>query len=154
MIEAKDVGLSDVPQNVRVGVGVLIMRGNKILMGKRKGSHGAGTYSIPGGHLEFGETIATCAKRETFEETGIVIHDPVMQAGFTNDIFKEEGKHYATLWVLSRFNEGEPQTMEPEKCEGWDWYDIEHMPEPLFVPMINWVKNLHKHLSESHRLNA
>ena len=65
-------------------------------MGKRKGSHGEGTWSVPGGHLEFGETIENCAKREVYEETGLVITD-VTVAGITNDIFSEEETHYITI---------------------------------------------------------
>jgi 8-oxo-dGTP diphosphatase len=143
MVEKSDVGVADVQQNVRVGVGVIVMRGTKILMGKRKGSHGAGTYSVPGGHLEFGETVGTCAKREVLEETGIVINDPLFQAGFTNDYFEEESKHYATLFVASRYNEGEAQNLEPEKCEGWDWYDLAELPEPLFLPFKNYMEKVY-----------
>ncbi len=48
----------------QVGVGVLILRDGKVLLGRRKGSHGAGCWSAPGGHLEFGEAVedAPCAK--------------------------------------------------------------------------------------------
>ncbi|WP_134596929.1 NUDIX domain-containing protein, partial [Pseudomonas aeruginosa] len=38
----------------QVGVGVLILRDGKVLLGRRKGSHGAGCWSAPGGHLELG----------------------------------------------------------------------------------------------------
>lgn len=41
----------------RVGIGVFIFKNNKFLMGCRKGAHGEGTWSIPGGHLEFGESM-------------------------------------------------------------------------------------------------
>lgn len=45
----------------QVGVGVLILRDGKVLLGRRKGSHGAGCWSAPGGHLEFGEVVEDCA---------------------------------------------------------------------------------------------
>lgn len=154
MLEQANVVLSETPLQVRVGVGVIIMRGSKILMGKRKGSHGAGTYSIPGGHLEFGETVGTCAKREVLEETGIVLHDPLMQGGFTNDIFHEEQKHYATLFVVSRFSTGEAENKEPEKCEGWDWYDLEDLPKPLFLPFQNYMDKVYAKLSPTDSLTS
>ena len=59
----------------RVGIGVMIFKDNKVLFGKRKGSHGEGEYAFPGGHLDYMETIEDCAKRETFEETGIEIEN-------------------------------------------------------------------------------
>jgi hypothetical protein len=48
-------------------------RSRAILLGKRKGAHGAGEYASPGGHLEHLERFATCAAREVREETGIEI---------------------------------------------------------------------------------
>ncbi len=55
---------------IRVGVGIMIFKDGKVLMGRRKGSHGAGEYAFPGGHLDFGESFEDCAKRETLEEAG------------------------------------------------------------------------------------
>jgi 8-oxo-dGTP diphosphatase len=51
----------------KVGIGVFIFKDGKFLMGCRKGTHGAGTWSVPGGHLEFGESFEECAEREALE---------------------------------------------------------------------------------------
>lgn len=67
--------LSIQPQRPKVGVGVLIVKGSSVLLGKRKGSAGAGTWATPGGHLEFGESWAQCAVREVHEETGLTLTD-------------------------------------------------------------------------------
>ena len=49
--------MSDPPKRwPRVGVGVLIVRGGKVLIGRRRGSHGAGQYALPGGKLEWRES--------------------------------------------------------------------------------------------------
>lgn len=77
----------------KVGVAVIIRKDNKILLGKRIGSHGAGTWAFPGGHLEFGETPEQCAQREVFEETGLLLEN-FLRHGYTNDIFNVENKHY------------------------------------------------------------
>jgi 8-oxo-dGTP diphosphatase len=53
----------------KVGVAVIVVKDTRILLGKRVNSHGSGTWQFPGGHLEFGEPIEDCAKRELFEET-------------------------------------------------------------------------------------
>ena len=42
---------------IEVGIGIKIFKGSKILLGKRKGSHGEGEYAFPGGHLEYMESI-------------------------------------------------------------------------------------------------
>src|SRR4051812_30668007 len=57
----------------RVGIGVLVMKDGRLLLGKRKGSHGAGEYASPGGHLEHLESFADAAAREVHEETGLKI---------------------------------------------------------------------------------
>ena len=81
-----------------VGVAVIVIKNGKVLLGKRKGSHGSGSWAFPGGHLEMNESIEACARREVFEETGISIHN-IRYAAFTNDIFKEEQKHYESIAV-------------------------------------------------------
>jgi 8-oxo-dGTP diphosphatase len=123
----------------QVGVGVFVIKDGKILMHKRKNAHGDGTWSFPGGHLEFGEEVDDCARREVAEEAGITIKN-VRMGIFTNDIFEKEGRHYVTLFVISDYDAGEVQIMEPEKCEKWEWFDWNSLPEPLFVPIQNLKK--------------
>ena len=123
----------------RIGVGVIVIRNNLILLGRRKGTHGAGTWAPPGGHLEFGESTEDCAKREALEETGLVL-DNVSQGPFTNDIFIAEQKHYVTLFMISNCPIGEPKVLEPDKCEGWDWFDWANLPTPLFRSLASLLK--------------
>jgi len=118
---------------VLVGVGVIIVRDGKVLLGERAGSHGAGTWALPGGHLEFGETVADCARREVREETGLAIHD-IAPAPYTSDVFMAEGRHYVTLFVTAQAR-GEPAVLEPAKCLGWGWFRWADLPDPLFPPL-------------------
>jgi 8-oxo-dGTP diphosphatase len=118
----------------RVGVGVLVIENGRVLLGKRKGSHGAGTWSAPGGHLEYGESIENCAEREVLEETGLRIRE-LQHGPFTNTVFEAEQKHYVTVFVLAKRESGVVETKEPEKCEGWEWFDWSNLPEPLFPPL-------------------
>lgn len=119
-----------------IGVGVLIWREGQILLGQRLGSHGAGTWSAPGGHLEPGETVEACARREVLEETGLVL-DRVIPGPWTEDHFPAENKHYLTLLMLGTCPLGDPQCLEPHKCAGWHWCQIDHLPTPLFTPLRN-----------------
>lgn len=124
----------------RIGVGVVVLNGEQVLLGKRKGAHGEGTWSFAGGHLEYGETIEACAARELQEETGLKALS--MVAGpWTNDLI-EEGKHYVTLFVFVNRFTGKPQLLEPHKCEGWQWFHKDHLPDPLFPPIISLLKKV------------
>lgn len=126
-------------KQVRVGVATIILRDGAILLGERIGSHGANTWATPGGHLELGESIEDCAKREVLEETGLIV-DSIEKFTFTNDIFEKEGKHYVTLFVPASSASGEPQVTEPDKCKQWKWCRLDDLPEPLFLPLINLLK--------------
>ncbi|KAI0868290.1 nudix domain-containing protein [Hypoxylon argillaceum] len=143
--------------NVRVGTSVILRNGKgEILIGKRKGSHGAGTWAFPGGHLEMGEAIFTCAERETLEETNLHVK-AVKVVGLTNDVFDAESKHYITIYVECTLKDADaqPETAEPDKCEGWHWKSWETIKgwaehhddtaiawadDKCFLPILNLVK--------------
>lgn len=124
----------------RVGIGVFVIKDGKFLMGHRKGSHGSGTWSIPGGHMEFGESFEETAKREVLEETGLVV-DNVRFGAVTNDVFEQENKHYVTVWVLTDWVSGEPTLTEPDKFIDQEWIDIDDIPRPLFLPWETLLKS-------------
>jgi 8-oxo-dGTP diphosphatase len=117
----------------RVGIGVFVWKDGKFLMGQRLGSHGANTWSIPGGHLEFGESWEEAAKREVMEETGVIV-DSVRFLAATNDLFSDDKKHYVTIWVNSNWVSGEPEITEPDKLITLEWRDFQSLPTPLFQP--------------------
>lgn len=125
----------------RVGVGVFIFKDGKFLVMKRKGSHGEGSWSLPGGHLEFGETPEETAAREVREETGLEIAN-VAFAAVTNDIFVDENKHYVTIWTKSDWKSGEPAIIEPDKCVEIRWADFNSLPSPLFLPWVQLQKSI------------
>lgn len=114
----------------RVGIGVMVLRDGKVLLGKRKGSHGAGEYAFPGGHLEYMESFEQCAKREVMEETGMEIKN--IEFVRIVNLKDYAPKHYVHIGLRAEWKEGVPKIMEPEKCEEWGWYSLEELPEPLF----------------------
>jgi 8-oxo-dGTP diphosphatase len=104
------------------------------LLGRRIGSHGAGSWALPGGHLEFGETVEQCAAREVLEETGLDIQ-VVASGPYTNNMFPEECKHYVTLFVVAHAQTGVSWAREPSKCSVWRWFRWSELPRPLFPPL-------------------
>lgn len=119
-------------ERAKVGTAVLVLKDGTLLMQKRRGSHGSGTWSVPGGHIEFGESPGECVIRETKEETGVTVCNPSF-IGMTNDVMAAEGKHYVTLWFEATYVSGEPSVVAPDETEYVGWQPIDHLPEPLFA---------------------
>lgn len=110
---------------------MFVCRGDRVLLGRRRGAHGAGEWSLPGGKLDLWETPTECAVREVKEETGLDVTN--LRAGpFTDDPFPEEGLHFVTLYFRADAPTGEPELLEPRKCEGWHWFPLNALPSPLF----------------------
>lgn len=112
----------------KVGVGVIVFKNGKILLGKRKGELAPGKYAATGGHLEYLESPRECARRETREEAGIEIEN-VRFLSVINIIL--DGIHYVHIGFAADWKSGEPQLLEPDKCEGWEWYTLDALPSPL-----------------------
>jgi len=131
---------------VRVGVSVIMINNKQeVLVGKRRGSHGAGMLSVPGGHLEFGETYIACCDRELMEEIGVDFgaYTPI---GFSEDFFVKDGvdKHYTTLYFVVDEVDSDNlkiQNLEPEKCEGWEWVPFAKLPDNMFCDTYNKIRN-------------
>lgn len=121
-----------------VGIGVIVRKGDKILIGERLSNHGADTFQIPGGHLEFGETFESCAERETFEETGVSAK-AVGCISLSNDIHYD--KHYVSLGILADWIDGEPSSSEPEHSKNWQWIDPHQLPENIFPHSRRVIEN-------------
>jgi len=122
----------------RSGVGVIIFRQDgKVLLGKRKGSHGANTWAFPGGHPEEGETFVECAKREVLEETGLAL-EYLIEGFVTEDFFPAISTQYQTHFVIAKHTDGTPKIKEPNKCEEWcwvTWKELCGLHTELFEPL-------------------
>lgn len=144
-------------QHPKVGVSCIVVspeHPGAILIGKRKGSHGAGKWAPPGGHIELGECWAATCSREIAEETGVQL--PLSRFHFitaTNDpaIDGNPEKHYITLFMTVTLLTGEADQIinaEPEKCEGWEWVQwsklcemAENTPDALFDPLLHFIES-------------
>jgi ADP-ribose pyrophosphatase YjhB (NUDIX family) len=82
-------------------------RDGNILLGLRHGSRGAGTWSPPGGHLDFGQDPLDSTRRGAWKETGVEF-GACEFACLTNDVLKAEHRHYLTLFSRAEVRRGEP----------------------------------------------
>jgi 8-oxo-dGTP diphosphatase len=126
-------------QNPQVGIGIIITKDDQVLLMKRKGPHGHGTWSTPGGHLDFGETPEGCAAREAKEEVGLDVVDIRFRA-VTNDLFEATGKHYITIWMEGK-SIGEPFIAAEEEVVEIGWFAWDSLPQPLFLTLENLLKS-------------
>ena len=119
-----------------MGVACIVTRADRVLLIRRQRSHGAGTWSTPGGHLDFGETPAECAIRETEEETGIRVAR-VEFVAVTNDLFTADGKHYITLWMRGEAAAGAASVRDSAEVAEVGWFATDALPTPLFLSLEN-----------------
>ncbi|MDD5739110.1 MAG: NUDIX domain-containing protein [Candidatus Pacebacteria bacterium] len=140
-------------QNKKVGVGfgVLILKDNKVLLGKRHDDaqkadselHGEGTWTMPGGKMEFGETFEQSVAREVQEETNLIIDQENLKLiSIAND--RVEDAHFVTIGFLCQDFKGEAKIMEPDEITEWQWFEIDNLPEQLFFPSAEILENYKK----------
>ncbi|MCX6753452.1 MAG: NUDIX domain-containing protein [Candidatus Nomurabacteria bacterium] len=111
-----------------VGVHAMVIKEGKILLGKRKNCFGEGNYGLPGGHLERNENLEEAMKRELLEETGLICRSAL----FSNIVnYPGRDKHYLIIGFVIENFEGEPILTEPDKCEGWEWFDLKDLPKNI-----------------------
>ncbi len=123
-----------------IGVGVMVFKDGKVLIGKRKSEMGRGSYIFPGGHLEYMESFDSCVRREVLEESGLDSKAIYLPARVYN-LKEYDPKHYIDLSFAADWVSGEPKVLEPEKNESWRWYDLENLPSPLFAGMSSTIES-------------
>ena len=116
----------------RVGVGVVFVRNGQVFLARRRGTLGGGTWGSAGGHLEQGETLEDCARREAAEEFDVRVGDLTFLC-VSNII--AYGRHYLDVEFLGDIGDQEPRLMEPEAFDGSGWFPLTSLPEPMFQAM-------------------
>ena len=124
----------------------MVLKNGKVLLGKRhpdpeKASsllHGEGTWTMPGGKLDFGEDLLEAAKREIFEEVGLKT-ESLKLVSITNDIVSDA--HFVTIAFLCENFQGEPKVMEPDEITEWRWFKLNDLPTPMYFPCEKIIKN-------------
>lgn len=115
-------------QRPTVGVGVVCLRGGQVLLVRRGQAPRAGEWSLPGGRLELGETLAECAVRELREETGVRA-DLLGLVDVVDGLFP--GAHYVLVDYAARWRSGEP-------VAGDDAAEAVFLPVKEAVSRVSW----------------
>jgi ADP-ribose pyrophosphatase YjhB (NUDIX family) len=121
------------PTQPQIGIGVVLLRGEEVLLVQRGQPPAAGAWSLPGGRQELGETAEDCARRELLEETGLTA-GPLRLIGHVDSIHRDaEGKieyHYTILDFAGDYAGGEAAPGDDVSAVVWataqefDHYDL------------------------------
>lgn len=133
-------------KKVGAGFGVILIKDNKILLGMRhpdpdkadSAFRSAGEWSLPGGKLDFGESLEDGAVREVKEETSIIIKNPKV---ISMHNCKNEHAHFLTAGLLATEWEGEAKVMEADEMIKWEWFDINELPYSRYFPSFEVIEN-------------
>ena len=113
------MAISDQPNRPQLAVSAVIFRDGKVLLVRRARSPGKGFYSLPGGRVEFGESLHTALTREVDEETGLTI-DIVGLAGWREVLPSAGGGgHYLIMSFAARWVGREPQLNDEHDDFKW-----------------------------------
>ena len=132
------------------GVGILVIKNNSVLLGRRIGIRGYGTYGLPGGFKKWSESFLHCAKRELFEETGL--QSIKLFLNFTIQGKTDNYFFYDQIYLIYCGDKEIPQVMEPDKVESWNWYELNNLPIPIYLPTQLAITNYKLKLEDNKNL--
>lgn len=110
------------PKKPVVGVGAIILEGNKILLEKRKNAPGKGKWSVPGGLVELGESVEQAVIREVKEETGLEVIEPRFVDIVDHISLDEKGAvkyHFVIIDYLVTVKNGKPKAASDADALKW-----------------------------------
>ena len=125
-------------RHIGAGCGVIVLNEKgQILMGKRNEDerladsemHEEGTWTLPGGNIEYGETFYEAGIREAKEETNLDVSDLEV---FCVQTDLNEYAHYVSVGMIAKKYSGELKVTEPDEITEWRWFDIDKIPRKIF----------------------
>lgn len=134
--------MTDGEKNPRIRVALILRREGQILLVQHR-KYGQTYWLLPGGGLEFGETIEECARRELYEETGLEasIGDLVF---ISESIPPDHHRHVVNLYYEGTLTGGTLEIEQGSVIAGASFVDIDRIPELDLRPPVQ--KELHAYL--------
>ena len=117
----------------QIGTALIVLNeNNQVLLGKRKNNVRAGNYGLPGGRIEKGEKLLDCAKRELKEETNLEAVEIEFLVAVKEWQLDQDHDFVHFVFLCKKYG-GDLKTMEPDKCEDWEWFDLDKVSGRLSV---------------------
>ncbi len=116
-----------------IDVHVLLVRGDEVLLSKRRGSYGDGLWHLPAGKLEAGESVLAAAVREADEEVGVRI--ALEDLRFVHAVHATGdgvGSRMGFFFEVRKWD-GEPVNREPDKCYEIAWFRRDRLPDDMIA---------------------
>jgi len=110
------------PKHPLLGVGAVIVRGDKVLLVCRAQDPCKGEWTFPGGLVELAETLREAAERETYEETGIRVRAGEVLEVVDSQVKDSGGRlrfHYSIVDVICRYISGSPNPGDDVSEVAW-----------------------------------
>jgi len=120
------------PSRPQLAVSAAIFRDGKVLVVRRARSPAKGFYSLPGGRVEFGETLHTALRREVAEETALTIEIVGLAAWREIMPTAEGGGHFVIMSFAAHWRAGEPALNE--ELDDYQWLAPEALGELKTTP--------------------
>lgn len=117
---------TNLPVRPQLAASAVIFRDAKILLVRRARDPGRGRYSLPGGRVEWGETLEQAVHREVAEETGLTV-TIIGLAGIREVMPASGGGHFVVLSYAARWTGGE--VMLNDEHDGFEWVAPDDAPK-------------------------
>ena len=128
------------PNLPRTGIAVIVLHGQRVLLGKRCKSPEPGSWQLPGGWLNYREQPEQAVARKIAEFPRMACSAPGF-VGYTNNLF-EGGLHSLSLYFQINCLNAERIDLGLNKhCSDWFWADWYDLPNPLFLPLSQLKKS-------------
>lgn len=129
--------------SIKIACNIIIYSRGGVLLGKRKSGVFYGAWCLPGGHINFKESIHKCAKRELFEETGLA-YIPLNLFFIIEEIKKTEHYYHFFFYAVLKKNRLMVKNIEIGKFKEWRYFKINNLPKDTIPPHRHAISNFIK----------
>jgi 8-oxo-dGTP diphosphatase len=117
-----------------LSVYLIMFKNDKVLLLRRANTgFEDGKYGLPAGHADGGETARDALRREALEEAGVNLDPDDLE--FAHCMHRLQNDERVDLFFAAKNWQGNPENMEPEKCDDLNWFPIDNLP-PNIIPYI------------------